>query len=183
MKQRLAKATAWLLDPARRKLVIAYTVAVLLPPVVAAALVAILEPARVESQHRVARLRDEVAQMDRRLREVHDIADRRSRLVDRVAVLDHLARDWNRKRNVLLDLSFVPQGVALTRVALSGSVLSIEGEAWSTQLVSIVRQRLHRRGTIHSSDISILSPADERSPLRFELRGVLPSNDSDPVDE
>ena len=130
--------------------------------------------AQIEGQNeRNAFLRDQIAQVDTRIKEIEALDQKKAKLLARKEVIEQLQA--NRSQMVHLFDSLVrtiPDGVVLTSIRQEGEVLRLEGRAQSNARVSTYMRMLETSGWMSRPELEIIEarPGAPGLPFVFSLR-------------
>ena len=130
-------------------------------------------------------LRDQIKQVDKQIKEIKSLDEKKSRLLARKAVIEQLQA--NRSKMVHLFDSLVrtiPDGVVLTSVKQTGDKLTLEGRSQSNARVSTYMRNLEGAGWMTRPELSIIEAraGDSNLPYVFTLTALL-ANPNAPKDE
>ena len=132
--------------------------------------------AQIEGQNeRNAFLRDQIAQVDTRIKEIEALDQKKAKLLARKEVIEQLQA--NRSQMVHLFDSLVrtiPDGVVLTSIRQEGEVLRLEGRAQSNARVSTYMRMLETSGWMSRPELEIIEarPGAPGLPFVFNLRVI-----------
>ena len=141
--------------------------------------------AQIEGQNeRNAFLRDQIAQVDKQIKEIEALDEKKSRLLARKKVIEQLQS--NRSQMVHLFDSLVrtiPDGVILTGAKQEGDKLTLEGRGQSYGRVSTYMRNLESSGWMTRPELSIIEAkaGDPGLPYAFTLTVML-ANPNAPKD-
>jgi type IV pilus assembly protein PilN len=141
--------------------------------------------AQIEGQNeRNAFLRDQIAQVDKQIKEIEALDEKKSRLLARKKVIEQLQA--NRSQMVHLFDSLVrtiPDGVILTGAKQEGDKLTLEGRGQSYGRVSTYMRNLEGSGWMTRPELSIIEAkaGDPGLPYAFTLTVML-ANPNAPKD-
>jgi len=141
--------------------------------------------AQIEGQNeRNAFLRDQIAQVDKQIKEIEALDEKKSRLLARKKVIEQLQA--NRSQMVHLFDSLVrtiPDGVILTGAKQEGDKLTLEGRGQSYGRVSSYMRNLESSGWMTRPELSIIEAkaGDPGLPYAFTLTVML-ANPNAPKD-
>ena len=130
-------------------------------------------------------LRDQIKQVDKQIKEIKSLDEKKSRLLARKAVIEQLQA--NRSKMVHLFDSLVrtiPDGVVLTSVKQTGDKLTLQGRSQSNARVSTYMRSLEGAGWMTKPELSVIeaTAGDNSLPYEFTLT-VLLANPNAPKDE
>jgi type IV pilus assembly protein PilN len=130
-------------------------------------------------------LRDQIKQVDKQIKEIKSLDEKKSRLLARKAVIEQLQA--NRSKMVHLFDSLVrtiPDGVVLTSVKQTGDKLTLQGRSQSNARVSTYMRSLEGAGWMTRPELSIIEAraGDNSLPSVFTLTVML-ANPNAPKDE
>lgn len=130
-------------------------------------------------------LRDQIKQVDKQIKEIKSLDEKKSRLLARKAVIEQLQA--NRSKMVHLFDSLVrtiPDGVVLTSVKQTGDKLTLQGRSQSNARVSTYMRSLEGAGWMTRPELSIIEAraGDNSLPYVFTLTVML-ANPNAPKDE
>ena len=141
--------------------------------------------AQIEGQdERNAFLRDQIAQVDSRIKEIEALDQKKAKLLARKEVIEQLQA--NRSQMVHLFDSLVrtiPDGVVLTAAKQEGDKLTLEGRGQSYGRVSTYMRNLESSGWMTRPELSIIEAkaGDPGLPYAFTL-SVMLANPNAPKD-
>ena len=133
--------------------------------------------AQIEGQNeRNAFLRDQIAQVDTRIKEIEALDQKKAKLLARKEVIEQLQA--NRSQMVHLFDSLVrtiPDGVVLTAAKQEGDKLTLEGRGQSYGRVSTYMRNLESSGWMTRPELSIIEAkaGDAGLPFAFTLTVLL----------
>lgn len=130
-------------------------------------------------------LREQTKQVDKQIKEIKSLDEKKSRLLARKAVIEQLQA--NRSKMVHLFDSLVrtiPDGVVLTSVKQTGDKLTLQGRSQSNARVSTYMRSLEGAGWMTRPELSIIEAraGDNSLPYVFTLTVML-ANPNAPKDE
>ena len=141
--------------------------------------------AQIEGQNeRNAYVRDQITQVDAKIREIEELDKKKARLLARKQVIEQLQA--NRSQMVHLFDSLVrtiPDGVTLTSIRQAGDVLTLEGRSQSNARVSTYMRNLEGSGWMTGPDLSVIEAKGDNQglPYMFNLKVKL-ANPNAPKD-
>ena len=141
--------------------------------------------AQIEGQNeRNAFLRDQITQVDAKIKEIEELDKKKAKLLARKEVIEQLQA--NRSQMVHLFDSLVrtiPDGVVLTSIKQEGDKLTLEGRTQSNARVSTYMRSLEGAGWMTKPDLSIIEAkaGDPGLPFTFRLSVTL-ANPNAPKD-
>jgi type IV pilus assembly protein PilN len=141
--------------------------------------------AQVEGQNeRNAYVRDQITQVDAKIKEIEELDKKKARLLARKQVIEQLQA--NRSQMVHLFDSLVrtiPDGVTLTSIRQAGDVLTLEGRSQSNARVSTYMRNLEGSGWMTGPDLSVIEARGDNKglPYMFNLKVKL-ANPNAPKD-
>ena len=118
-------------------------------------------------------LEQEIAAVDRKIKEVEDFEKERSRLLSRKQIIEQLQASRSMMVHLFDDLvRTIPEGVRLNSIKQAGDQLTLEGAAESNARVSEYMRKLEVSQWMGSPDLQIVEAkgADARSRYVFTLR-------------
>ena len=121
-------------------------------------------------------LRDQIKQVDKQIKEIKSLDEKKSRLLARKAVIEQLQA--NRSQMVHLFDSLVrtiPDGVVLTSIKQDSETLTLEGRSQSNARVSTYMRNLEGSGWMTKPDLSVIEAkaGDPALPYTFNLSVML----------
>ncbi len=142
--------------------------------------------AQIEGQNeRNAYVRDQITQVDAKIKEIEELDKKKARLLARKQVIEQLQA--NRSQMVHLFDSLVrtiPDGVTLTSIRQAGDVLTLEGRSQSNARVSTYMRNLEGSGWMTRPDLSIIEARDGVAGLPYAfVLSVQLANPNAPKDE
>ena len=141
--------------------------------------------AQIEGQNeRNAYVRDQITQVDAKIKEIEELDKKKARLLARKQVIEQLQA--NRSQMVHLFDSLVrtiPDGVTLTSIRQTGDVLTLEGRSQSNARVSTYMRNLEGSGWMTGPDLSVIEAKGDNKglPYMFNLKVKL-ANPNAPKD-
>ena len=141
--------------------------------------------AQIEGQNeRNAYVRDQITQVDAKIKEIEELDKKKARLLARKQVIEQLQA--NRSQMVHLFDSLVrtiPDGVTLTSIRQAGDVLTLEGRSQSNARVSTYMRNLEGSGWMTGPDLSVIEARGDNKglPYMFNLKVKL-ANPNAPKD-
>ena len=141
--------------------------------------------AQIEGQNeRNAYVRDQITQVDAKIKEIEELDKKKARLLARKQVIEQLQA--NRSQMVHLFDSLVrtiPDGVTLTSIRQAGDVLTLEGRSQSNARVSTYMRNLEGSGWMSGPDLSVIEARGDNKglPYMFNLKVKL-ANPNAPKD-
>lgn len=134
---------------------------------------------------RISFVKDQIAQVDRQIKEIEQLDQKKAKLLARKEVIEQLQA--NRSQMVHLFDSLVrtiPDGVVLTSLKQDGDKLTLEGRSQSNARVSTYMRNLEGAGWMTKPDLSIIEAKngdDPGLPYTFKLTVTL-ANPNAPKD-
>jgi type IV pilus assembly protein PilN len=141
--------------------------------------------AQIEGQNeRNAFLRDQITQVDAKIKEIEELDKKKAKLLARKEVIEQLQA--NRSQMVHLFDSLVrtiPDGVALTSIQQNGEALTLRGRSQSNARVSTYMRNLESSGWMTNPELSVIEARGNNKglPYEFSLQVKL-ANPNAPVD-
>jgi type IV pilus assembly protein PilN len=141
--------------------------------------------AQIEGQNeRNAFLRDQITQVDAKIKEIEELDKKKAKLLARKEVIEQLQA--NRSQMVHLFDSLVrtiPDGVTLTSIKQEGDMLTLEGRSQSNARVSTYMRNLEGSGWMTNPDLSVIEAKGDNTglPYMFNLKVKL-ANPNAPKD-
>ena len=142
--------------------------------------------AQIEGQNeRNAYVRDQITQVDAKIKEIEELDKKKARLLARKQVIEQLQA--NRSQMVHLFDSLVrtiPDGVMLTSIKQDNEILTLEGRSQSNARVSTYMRNLEGSGWMTNPELAIIEARgeDKGLPYVFKLQVKL-ANPNAPRDE
>ena len=135
-------------------------------------------------QERNQYLREQIAQVDAKIKEIEILDQKKAKLLARKEVIEKLQA--NRSQMVHLFDSLVrtiPDGVALTSIRQNGEALTLRGRSQSNARVSTYMRNLESSGWMTSPELSVIEARGNNKglPYEFDLQVKL-ANPNAPVD-
>ena len=128
--------------------------------------------AQIDGQNvRNGYLRDRIAEVDKQIKEIEVLDEKKSRLLARKEVIEELQA--NRSQMVHLFDSLVrtiPDGVVLTSIKQDAETLTLEGRAQSNARVSTYMRMLERSGWMTRPELSIIEAKGFGQGLPYEFK-------------
>jgi type IV pilus assembly protein PilN len=118
-------------------------------------------------------LEQEIATVDRKIKEVEEFEKERSRLLSRKQIIEQLQSSRSMMVHLFDDLvRTIPEGVRLNSIKQAGDQLTLEGAAESNARVSEYMRKLEVSDWMGSPDLQIVEArgADKRSRYMFTMR-------------
>ncbi|MCE3001290.1 MAG: PilN domain-containing protein [Xanthomonadaceae bacterium] len=118
-------------------------------------------------------LEQEIAAVDRKIKEVEEFEKERSRLLSRKQIIEQLQSSRSMMVHLFDDLvRTIPEGVRLNSIKQAGDQLTLEGAAESNARVSEYMRKLEVSDWMGNPDLQIVEAkgADKRSRYMFTLR-------------
>ena len=133
---------------------------------------------------RNAYLRDQITQVDAKIKEIEELDKKKAKLLARKEVIEQLQA--NRSQMVHLFDSLVrtiPDGVTLTSIKQEGDMLTLEGRSQSNARVSTYMRNLEGSGWMTNPDLSVIEAKGDNTglPYMFNLKVKL-ANPNAPKD-
>lgn len=137
---------------------------------------------QIESQKvRNDMLNREIAQLDKKVREIRDLRKKREDLIDRMTVIQNLQGNRPQIVRVFDDLvRKVPDGVYFTELARKGKTVTFSGIAESNNRVSSLMRQLDESDWFEKPNllsVTKTNPGNESSPNRFNMTVVISAPD------
>ena len=129
---------------------------------------------------RNARLQDEIAQLDAKIKEIEELDKKKAQLLARKAVIEQLQANRSQMVHLFDELvRTIPDGVRLNSIKQTGDMLTLDGVAQSNARVSSYMRALENSGWMTSPDLSIIEAKgeDKAMPYTFALRVKLVKSD------
>jgi type IV pilus assembly protein PilN len=127
--------------------------------------------AQIEGQNeRNAFMRDQIAQVDSRIKEIEALDQKKAKLLARKEVIEQLQA--NRSQMVHLFDSLVrtiPDGVVLTAAKQEGDKLTLEGRGQSYGRVSTYMRNLESSGWMTNPELSVIEARGDNKGLPYEF--------------
>jgi len=102
-------------------------------------------------------LRTEISALNKRIREIVDLEDKKARLLARMAIIEQLQRSRPEIVHVFDDLvKAVPDGIYLTSIKQTGRHLEISGMAESNTRVSALMRNIDRSEWLTDPDLEVV---------------------------
>lgn len=129
-------------------------------------------------------LQDEIAVLDKKIKEIQELEKEKQRLLDRMRAIEQL--QTNRPLIVhffdeLIDS--LPEGVSVTSLKQSGELITIEGSAQSNARVSSFMRNLEKSQWLANPKLDVISSKDESgvriSNFTLKFTQVIPKADDD----
>jgi type IV pilus assembly protein PilN len=119
---------------------------------------------------RNAYLKDQITQVDAKIKEIEELDKKKARLLARKEVIEQLQA--NRSQMVHLFDSLVrtiPDGVTLTAIQQEGDQLTLTGRSQSNARVSTYMRNLEGSGWMTGPDLSVIEAKGENKGLPYEF--------------
>lgn len=134
----------------------------------------------LEQHHkdRIALLEREIADVDKRIKDIQELEAKRASLLQRKQVIESLQANRSQMVHLFDELvRTIPEGVRLASIKQSGQQLTLDGVAQSNARVSAYMRSIEASGWMKNPDLSIIEQkGDNRSmPYQFSLRLTLTS--------
>lgn len=113
-------------------------------------------------------LRDQIAQVDGKIKEIEELDKKKGRLLARKKVIEELQS--NRSQMVHLFDSLVrtiPDGVSLTSIKQEGELLTLEGRTQSNARVSTYMRNLESSGWMTKPELSVIEAKEGEAGLPY----------------
>jgi len=127
--------------------------------------------AQIEGQNeRNAYVKDQITQVDAKIKEIEELDKKKSRLLARKQVIEQLQA--NRSQMVHLFDSLVrtiPDGVTLTSIRQAGDKLTLQGRSQSNARVSTYMRNLEGSGWMSKPDLSVIEARGNNKGLPYEF--------------
>jgi len=102
-------------------------------------------------------LKNEITQLDERIKEINELEDKKDRLVARMRIIEQLQKSRPEIVHVFEDLArTLPDGVHLTSVKQTGQRLEINGTAESNTRVSAFMRNIDKSDWLESPDLKVV---------------------------
>lgn len=142
----------------------------------------------LEQHHkdRIALLDREIADVDKRIKDIEQLEAKRASLLQRKQVIESLQANRSQMVHLFDELvRTIPEGVRLSSIKQSGQQLTLDGVAQSNARVSAYMRSIESSGWMKNPDLSIIEQkGDNRSmPYQFSLRLTLTSPQSEDAAE
>lgn len=122
-------------------------------------------------------LETQIAEMDRRIREIEKLEETRARLLARKEIIEELQRSRSEMVHLFDELArTIPDGVYLTSIAQSGSTLTLDGVAESSARVSAYMRNIESSEWIHRPVLEVVETVQRQGEGRvrqFTLQASL----------
>lgn len=116
-----------------------------------------------EQNQRNTFLEQEIAKVDKKIKEINDLEKQRERLLARMQVIQELQQSRPKIVQVFDSLArIVPEGVNLERVNRTGNVLSFDGVAQSNARVSVFMQQVDKNAEYGESRLKVIKRTSSR---------------------
>jgi type IV pilus assembly protein PilN len=142
-----------------------------LAAVVVAALIVGFYKGQISGQEeRNAFLRDQITQVDAKIKEIEELDKKKAKLLARKEVIEQLQA--NRSQMVHLFDSLVrtiPDGVTLTAIKQVGDLLTLTGRAQSNARVSTYMRNLEGSGWMTKPELSVIEAKGDNKGLPYEF--------------
>ena len=133
-------------------------------------------------QARIALLDREIAEVDKKIKDIEELESKRASLLQRKQVIESLQSNRSQMVHLFDELvRTIPEGVRLSSIKQAGQQLTLEGVAQSNARVSAYMRSIEASGWMKNPDLSIIEQkGDNRSmPSQFSLRLTLTSPQSE----
>lgn len=138
-------------------------------------------------QQRNAYLEQEIAAMDRKIREIERLEETRARLLARKEIIEQLQRSRSQMVHLFDELAqTIPDGVYLTSVRQSGSRLTLNGVAESSARVSAYMRNIESSEWLEKPELQVIETVQRQNEgrvrqftLEASLKGGAESETSD----
>lgn len=128
-------------------------------------------------ERRNAYLESEIAEMDKKIREIERLEETRSRLLARKEIIEELQRNRSQMVHLFDELArTIPDGVYLTSVRQSGSRLTLNGVAESSARVSAYMRNIEDSDWLAKPELQVIETVqrqDEGRVRQFTLEANL----------
>lgn len=115
-------------------------------------------------QRRNAYLEQEIAAMDRKIREIEKLEETRSRLLARKEIIEELQRSRSQMVHLFDELArTIPDGVYLTSVRQSGSRLTLNGVAESSARVSAYMRNIQDSNWLTKPELQVIETVQRQN--------------------
>ncbi|MEM9304781.1 MAG: PilN domain-containing protein [Pseudomonadota bacterium] len=129
-------------------------------------------------------LRNEIAILDRRIREIEELESKRDRLLARKEVIEDLQKNRSQIVHLFDQIArTVPDGVRLETVTQRGNQLTVEGLAESNAKVSDYMRRLDASAWMRLPQLTVTEEADAEPSERYRFSVSVTIGREDRVDE
>ncbi len=134
----------------------------------------------LEQHHhqRIAVLDGEIAEVDKKIKDIQELEAKRASLLQRKQVIESLQANRSQMVHLFDELvRTIPEGVRLASIKQAGQQLTLDGVAQSNARVSAYMRSIEASGWMKNPDLSIIEQkGDNRSmPYQFSLRLTLTS--------
>lgn len=122
---------------------------------------------------RNAYLQQQIRQVDQQIKEIEELDRKRARLLARKEVIEQLQANRSQMVHLFDELvRTIPDGVQLTSIKQTGSLLTIDGRVQSNARVSDYMRNIEASGWMSRPDLSIIEArdGDKSLPYVFSLR-------------
>lgn len=134
-------------------------------------------------QSRNSYLERQIAEMDRRIREIEKLEETRARLLARKEIIEELQRSRSEMVHLFDELArTIPDGVYLTSVGQTGSTLTLDGVAESSARVSAYMRNIEASEWIHKPVLQVVETVRRQGEGRvrqFTLKASLKAESED----
>lgn len=128
-------------------------------------------------------LEAQIAEMDRKIREIEKLEETRAQLLARKEIIEELQRSRSEMVHLFDELArTVPDGVYLTSIAQSGSTLTLDGVAESSARVSAYMRNIEGSEWIHRPVLQVVETVQREGEGRvrqFTLQASLKAEDEE----
>lgn len=134
-------------------------------------------------QSRNSYLEAQIAEMDRKIREIEKLEETRARLLARKEIIEELQRSRSEMVHLFDELArTIPDGVYLTSIGQSGSTLTLDGVAESSARVSAYMRNIEASEWIHRPVLQVVETVERQGEGRvrqFTLQADLKAESED----
>ncbi len=129
---------------------------------------------RIENQEqRNTKLNQEIAVLDRRIREIEELERRREQLLTRKSIIEQLQQSRSQTVHLFDEMArTIPDGVRMTGMSQQGPVVTLKGAAESNAKVSAYMDSLENSEWMRNTALRFSREPDQRQnaiPERFEF--------------
>lgn len=121
-------------------------------------------------------LKNEITQLDKKLKEIEDLEKKREHLLNRKQVIEQLQADRSQMVHLFDQLvRTIPEGIRLQSIKQSGTTLTLDGISQSNARVASYMRALEGSGWMSKPEVTIIEAkgSDRLLPYQFTLRVTL----------
>ena len=150
--------------------IVAIGIAVVITCILLFAVYLYIEGLKGYQQSRNRMLKDQITMVDRKIKEIKDIEEKKNKLLTKIEVIQKLQESRPEIVHLFDELpKSTPDGVFLTKFAQAGTSLSFSGKAQSNARISAYMRAIDKSLWLHSAKLSVIKGQGDKKGLLNEF--------------